>query len=254
MKVSDETKKTPGKLSSFFTIVLYNTGNLIFLVSIILHLPFLIDTINFDQSYRAVQLFDSMYFFFDIGAALVQLVCGIIILCIFGSKQFPTLLSVIASLINLVVCTFFSVLIYIVDLRNIYFSLQILYLIPIITIFLSSIFLYDDLLDLLRNRFRPTEYDLPEDKKKKAKGKNSEKDTSKKSKKKKSKKGELKSAKRPDEETLIIPEDSFFNQQKIISSAAEKAIPNLSNKSDVSGKGITNDKSNSNGEVDTSDK
>lgn len=225
MSTTENKTKNSGKLSSLFTIVLYNIGNLIFLVSIILHLPFLIDTVNFDGVYEAFEIFNKTYLLFDIGASLAQLACVIAILCIFGSRRFPTELSLATSITNFITCTFFSVLIYIVDLKDVYFSLQILYLIPIITIFLSSIFLYDDLFDLLRNRYRPSESEL-EEKRKSQKKKDVDNSKHKKAKKKK---GELKSAERPDENALIMPEDSFFNQQKIISSAAERAIPDLNN-------------------------
>lgn len=225
MSTTENKTKNSGKLLSLFTIVLYNIGNFIFLVSIILHLPFLIDTVNFDSVYEAFKIFNKTYFLFDIGASLSQLACIIAILCIFGSKRFPTELSLVTSIVNFTVSTFFSVLIYIVDLKGVYFSLQILYLIPIITIFLSSIFLYDDLFDLLKNRYRPSENEL-EEKRKSQKKKDADDSKHKKAKRKK---GELRPAERPDENTLIIPEDSFFNQQKIISSAAERAIPDLNN-------------------------
>ncbi len=239
-------KKGPNKPFSLFTIIFYNIANLIFLMTILFHLPFLNDTINFNQSYHILNLFDEVYFSLDIGAALLQLVCVIIILSVFGSKGFPTFLSVISAGVNFVVSTLFSIIIYIVDLRDIYFSLQVLYLIPVITIFLSSIFLYDDLFDLLRNRYRPAEATSVEEKKHNkeeyivikstdddAEVRDTESEDRKKLKAKKirKKKGELKTAERPDDENLIIPEDSFFNQQKIISSAAEKAVPDLNSKS-----------------------
>ncbi len=209
MAAKVEERKKPSKPFMAFVIILYNLANLVVLISILLHLPFIIDTVDFGSVQHIVDYVRKIYYHFNLIASFVELICILSIYAVWGTRGFPSTLSLIASLYNFIVCTGFALLMYITDMREIYAYFQIIFLIPIITIFLSSVFLIDDFFDLLRGKFKFE--NRTEEKKKKVKG-------------------ELKAAENPNKDVIVSPAESIHLQQNVISSAAEKAVPSIGKK------------------------
>ena len=136
--------------ASLYTFV-YLACQLVFLLTTLGNMPALRDTIKFNQT--LISIFDTHYMTACLVAGTCEFIIGILAVYMFIDRRWPTLLTLVAGLVNFLVCILAVLGIYILDLRNVYFTLQVTFAIPVIAIFLSSVFLIDDTLDLLNDRF-----------------------------------------------------------------------------------------------------
>lgn len=216
-----ETNVGNAKLSSppflSFVVATYFLSNLIFLLTFLVNFPVVRDSIPWENVEEVLLSVKDNYVFAMIAAAFVSLIDTIVIYSNFVKRKFPSLPSFSALIYNDIMCILFAAVVYMYDVRNIYFSMQITLLIPIITILLSSVFVIDDYHDL-----RTGKYSVPLPK---------------------SKKGELQIADVPVMNRTSSAESAAAN-------AAKLAIPVLTAKSnepeEASDENISNDAEDSN--------
>ncbi len=158
--VKDIKLSSPPFLS--FVVATYFLSNLIFLLTFLVNFPVVRDAIPWENVEDLLLSVRENYVFATIAAAAVLLIDTIVIYSNFVKRKFPSLLSFSSLIYNDIMCIVFAVIVYINDIRNIYFSMQITLLIPIITIILSSVFIIDDYHDL-----RTGKYSTPVEKRKK---------------------------------------------------------------------------------------
>lgn len=158
--VRDTKLSSPPFLS--FVVATYFLSNLIFLLTFFVNFPVVRDAIPWDNIEDILLSIRENYVFAMIAAASVLLIDTVVIYSNFVKRRFPSLLSFSSTVYNDIMCILFGVIVYINDIRNIYFSMQITLLIPIITILLSSVFILDDYHDLRTGR-----YNTPPEKRKK---------------------------------------------------------------------------------------
>lgn len=136
-----------------FVVATYFLSNLIFLLTFFVNFPVVRDAIPWDNIEDVLLSIRENYVFAMIAAASVLLIDTVVIYSNFVKRRFPSLLSFSSIVYNDIMCILFAVIVYINDIRNIYFSMQITLLIPIITILLSSVFILDDYHDLRTGRY-----------------------------------------------------------------------------------------------------
>ena len=188
----------------------YILSSFVFLITLLIHIPILSDTISRIGFAFVINKILEFYIYADVIAALIIFISTIMIYSMFMTKRFPSFLSLAVVIYNDITCIASSVLIYNVDLRNIFFSFQVILLIPIITIILSSVFLMDDYHDLHKGKYIPPPA------------------------KKHRKKGELLSAQAPDFYTYDENRfDTSAPHDQIIENAARMAVPKLNNASET---------------------
>ena len=128
----------------------------------IVNFPIIIDALT-SGGFRDFLIEAKSYYIYPAIAALVITNIDLfIIYANFMKRKFPTVLSFVALIYNDIVCIIFFIIVYIVDIKNIYFTMQSVLTIPIITIMLSTVFMIDDYIDLIKGR-----YTAPEQKAKK---------------------------------------------------------------------------------------
>ncbi|NLL63948.1 MAG: hypothetical protein GX241_06970 [Ruminococcaceae bacterium] len=194
------------KLYLFIVIFSYTVPNFIFFLTILTNLPLFTDTITVTQYEQFQAMYSEVSAHVNVLAAILELIALASLFSYHVKKGFPTRLSIMVASINILVCIAFAALIYIIQLRNLHFTFHVIFIVPLISIFLSYIFLFDDYVDILRGIYEK------ENRVEKAK----------------KKKGELLTAINPNmNDAIISPTEAMRNQQKIISSAAEIAIPDI---------------------------
>ncbi len=131
-----------------------------FFLSTFGNIPAIKDTINFTGYEWFPVFFNTYYIWFCIVAGTIELILCCVALYLFAERHWPTLLTIIMMWVNMVVCNATATGLYLLDLRQIYFSLQVTFAIPILSIFLSSVFLIDDAIDLAKGKFEIRSSDL----------------------------------------------------------------------------------------------
>ncbi len=150
---SDTKFSSPPFLS--FVVVTYFLSNLIFLLTFLVNFPVVRDAISLGNLEDWLLSVKDNYIFAMIAAAAIILIDTIVIYSNFVKRRFPSLLSFSSLIYNDIMCIVFATIVYINDVRDIYFSMQITLLIPIITILLSSVFIIDDYHDLRTGKYTP---------------------------------------------------------------------------------------------------
>lgn len=141
-----------------FVVATYFLSNLIFLLTFLVNFPVVRDAITFGDLQELLLSVRENYIFALIAAACVAIIDTLVIYTNFVKRKFPSILSFAALIYNDIMCVIFAVIVYINDVRDVYFSMQVTLLIPIITILLSSVFVIDDYHDLRTGRYTaPTE-------------------------------------------------------------------------------------------------
>ena len=131
----------------------YLICQLIFFITTLGNMPVFIDTIDLSGHEHFAILFNQYYIYFCIVAGTYEFLLCAFTTYIFADRKWPTLLTMITMSVNMLICNASSVGLYLLDLRNVYFTFQATFAIPIISIFLSSVFLIDDTMDLYSGRF-----------------------------------------------------------------------------------------------------
>ncbi len=138
-----------------FVVATYFLSNLIFLLTFLVNFPVVRDAISIGNLEQWLLSVRDNYIFAMFAAAAVSLIDTVVIYSNFVKRRFPSLLSFSSLIYNDIMCIIFATIVYINDVRDIYFSMQITLLIPIITILLSSVFIIDDYYDLRTGRYTP---------------------------------------------------------------------------------------------------
>lgn len=149
----NDSMQLPGKKTAIILTIVFLLSNFIFIVTMLGSMPMLQDTIHIKNLSAITTYFNRNIFYFDLVAGIVQAITILSIMSMFPTTGFPSLLSYIAATQNFIICSLFSLFLYFVDLRNTPFTLQIILVIPIVIIFLSSVFLIDDTADLIRDKY-----------------------------------------------------------------------------------------------------
>lgn len=157
--IGTDVKAREAKLSSppflSFVVATYFLSNLIFLLTFLVNFPVVRDAIPWNNVEKLFLAVRDNYVFAMIAAAAVSLIDAVVIYSNYVKRKFPSMLSFSTIIYNDIMCILFAAIVYINDVRNIYFSMQITLLIPIITILLSSVFIIDDYHDLRAGRYSP---------------------------------------------------------------------------------------------------
>lgn len=151
--VTKERKLPSKKAAVIFTIV-YLITQLIFLVTVLGNMPLLVDTIDFTNHRTLATSFNNYYIYFDIAAGVIQIIQAVFLARFFTNNGWPALITFITVILNILICLSASIGLYIIDLRNIYYTIQITFAIPIVLIFLSAVFIIDDTADLINGKFK----------------------------------------------------------------------------------------------------
>lgn len=146
-------KPLPAKWFSVLFTIIFLLCQLVFFLTTIGNMPVLIDTIDLTGFEKFATLFNKYYFYFCSVAGITELAMCITTFFLFYDRKWPTLLTFITMCLNWLICTLTICGLYLLDLRNVYFTFQATFAIPIISIFLSSVFIIDDTIDLQRGKF-----------------------------------------------------------------------------------------------------
>lgn len=136
-----------------FVVATYFLSNLIFLLTFLVNFPVVRDAIPWDNVEDVLLSIRENYVFAMIAATCVLFIDTLVVYSNFVKRKFPSFLSFSSIIYNDIMCIVFAVIVYINDIRDIYFSMQITLLIPIITILLSSVFIIDDYYDLRTGKY-----------------------------------------------------------------------------------------------------
>ncbi|MBO4445490.1 MAG: hypothetical protein IK036_01680 [Clostridia bacterium] len=221
-------KPLPGKGFVIIFTTLYLLAQLSFFTITLISMPLIKDTIDMTTPTRAALMsFIGKYYIYGcIIAAAIELVAIIIVAYTFTNRRWPALITCVTMVANLVICILTFVGLYVIDLRNVYFTIQVTFLIPIISMFLTSVFIIDDTVDILSNKYDEHVTNLT----KAAQEKIDDMDIKplKRSAPERPARGNLRPAQNPNAELIRVPRaESSQVRSQDISSAAEKAIPNL---------------------------
>ncbi len=155
--IGTDTNARNTKLSSppflSFVVATYFLSNLIFLLTFLVNFPVVRDAIPWNNVEDLLLSIRENYVFAMIAATCVSFIDTLVVYSNFVKRKFPSLLSFSSIIYNDIMCIVFAVIVYINDIRDIYFSMQITLLIPIITILLSSVFIIDDYHDLRTGKY-----------------------------------------------------------------------------------------------------
>ena len=216
---SEDIQNNEIELPSFADALLvslpYALANLIFAVTTLVYIPIFSDAVKRFGFAFAVDIIQKFYVFADIIAAFLILLSTVAIYSMYVKKKFPSFLSLSVVIYNDITCIASALFIYNINVRNLYIPYQVILLVPIITIVLSTVFLADDCHDLRKGK-----YVVPASKKRR-------------------KKGELLSAQSPDFNPDEIRFGSFASHEKIIENAAKMAIPELNNTPDGAAEAVS---------------
>lgn len=136
-----------------FVVATYFLANLIFLMIFLVSFPVVRDAIAFGQVEAIMMAIKDNYVIATIAASIILFIDTIVIFSNFVKRRFPSTLSFCTLIYNDIMCAVFTTIVYINDVRDTYFSMQITLLIPIITILLSSVFVIDDYHDLRTGKY-----------------------------------------------------------------------------------------------------
>lgn len=189
--------------------ILYVLANAVFFIAAFLAMPLFGEVVEFGRLQPAVSVFRELFPNFSFIFLAVMLLVTLVMYSKYVKKGYPTFLTLISLLYNDIACTVFALIYYSINLRQVYFTNAVVFIIPVMTIVLSSVFIIDDTYDIIRDKF-----EVPIKKKDKPK------------KKKKAKKGELKMAEVPAPTIATIQEITELHE-KAAAKAAEIAIPSL---------------------------
>lgn len=215
-----ETKerKLPKNSTAMIFTAVYLVTQLIFLITVLGNMPLLVDTIDFTNHRTLATMFNNYYIYFDVAATVIQIAQTILLARFFSNNGWPALITFVTIVINTIVCLSASIGLYIIDLRSIYYTLQITFAIPIVLIFLSSVFLIDDTVDLMNGKFKIHVSKATASAQRKFR-QQQERITNRTT--------LSKDEDQDDNFIMISQEDSLQQHQQIISDAAQKAIPDL---------------------------
>lgn len=208
----EENYKLPSKIATVIKTFLYLVSNLFFIIVFVINFEILRDVIEYNIPQLPLEFFHAFYQNGLILGTTIIIWLTISFQGDYARGRFPSLVTLTGIFYNDVVCILFSVLVYYLDVRNIYFAYQIVLVIPIITIFLSSTFILDDCIELLSGKFVIFK-DKP--------GKN---------KKRKGPKGELQPTDQPEPTEFVDLTPNIEEHNIIAANAALLAIPELNTK------------------------
>lgn len=149
-KIPPVRKKTAAILTLTFLV-----AEFIFIVTMLGSMPMLQDTIHIKNLDEISTFFNRYIFYFDVIATFIVVIDLVMVLRIFPVHGFPSFVAYFAMVGNFVTCAIASIFLYFVDLRGIDANLQIFLILPLVFIFLSSVFLIDDTFDLFRGKYTP---------------------------------------------------------------------------------------------------
>ena len=224
MSKKNDTKHLPRRAFIVCFTLIFFTAQLVFFIITLSSMPIIKDTI--DMSVRFNQVFaatlDEYYLVACISASVIEGLCLIVASYLFAERHWPTLLTLITLSVNFLVCLLTFIGLYFIDLRNVYFTIQVTFLIPIITIFLSSVFLIDDTVDVLNGKYEKHLSKITKNVQERL-------DTSIERAITKARKGTLRPADNPNRELVRIPvsEEGTMLRSNDISEAAAHTIPDL---------------------------
>lgn len=150
-----DKRPLPGKVFAVFFMLIYILTQLVFLIIVIGNMPLFRDIVDMSTPERVgiADFFNEFYLPAAIVASSIQFVLLVLLVFTFTDRRWPLLITFITVFVNLLICGAAVSAFYIIDLRDVYFTFQIVFLIPIISIFLGSVFVIDDTVDLLRGKF-----------------------------------------------------------------------------------------------------
>lgn len=211
-------RKLPKNSTAIIFTAVFLITQLIFLVTVLGNMPLLVDTIDFTNHRTLATMFNKYYIYFDIAAGTIQIAQTLLLTRFFTNNGWPALITFITIIFNTIICLAASTGLYIIDLRNIYYTIQITFAIPIITIFLSSVFLIDDTTDLINGKFKIHVSKATASAQRKFR-QQQERITN---------RGILSKIDEQDDDFIILSQEETLQQhQQIISNAAQMAIPDL---------------------------
>lgn len=230
--MANNERPLPSHALVIILTVFYLLAQLSFFMITITSMPIIKDTLDMSTPFRATYaaLADKYNWYASILSGIIQFVCIIVVSYLFTGRRWPTLITTITMIVNLIICALSCAGLYILDLRNIYFTFQVTFLIPIISIFLSSVFLIDDTVDLLRGKYEMHISNTTRNVQ--------EKLVDRQEKRQKKAKGTLRAAQNPNAEVIRVPrqemplrpapqpENPQVHAQEI-ANAAELAVPNI---------------------------
>lgn len=224
MSKNSENKPLPRRAFIVFFTLIFLIAQLVFFIITLMSMPIIKDTI--DMSSRFNQIFaatlDEYYLVACISASVIEGLCLIIASYLFAERHWPALITLITMSVNFLVCLLTFIGLYFIDLRNVYFTIQVTFLIPIITIFLSSVFIIDDTVDVLNGKYEKHLSKITRNVQERL-------DTSIEKTRTKTKRGTLRPADNPNRELVRIPatEEGTLLRANDISQAAANTIPDL---------------------------
>ena len=219
--MANKERKLPSKKVAIIFTIVYLITQLIFLITVVGNMPLLVDTIDFTNYRGLATAFNNYYIYFDIAAGVIQIVQALLLARFFTNNGWPALITFITIIANIIICLAASSGLYIIDLRNIYYTIQITFAIPIVLIFLSCVFLIDDTVDLVNGKFKIHVSKATASAQRKFQQQQARIQN----------RGALKAAENPNEDLVLVSqEESLQQHHQVIANAAEMAIPDLGDK------------------------
>ena len=136
-----------------FVIVTYFIANLTLIFIFVINFQIVVDALTSGSFRDFLILAQTNYITPAIAALLVSALDLLVIYSNFVKKKFPSVLTFVSLVYNNIICLIFFIIVYVVNMKNVYFSMQSVLTIPIITIMLSTVFMLDDYFDLMRGNY-----------------------------------------------------------------------------------------------------
>lgn len=146
-------KKLPSKRNAAIFTTIFLITQFFYLVTVLGNFPILKDTFDVSGMPRFATFYNEGFIYFDIACTTIQIILFLFVCRAFSNKGYPSLISFIFFFWNIIVCTVYSVWIYLYDTRSMSFQFQLVFLIPIAIIFMTSVFVIEDFADLARGNY-----------------------------------------------------------------------------------------------------
>ena len=211
IKIETDNHPLPKKGGMVLCCILYFFSSALFFLAAFLKMPLFGEVIEFGSLRPVISVFQSLFPSFSSIPLTIMYFVTLVMYTKFVKNRYPTIYTLVSIVYNDIACTIFAIIYYSINLRQIYFTKPVVFIIPVLTIILSSVFILDDTIDLLKNKFEVS--------------------NKVKQKKKKRKKGELQMTEVPEFSIASIQEITEAHA-KAAAKAAEMAIPSLKNETE----------------------
>lgn len=225
MSKGSATKSLPRRPFVICYTIIFLLAQLVFFIITLSSMPIIKDTVDTSKAFNHAfaAYVDEYYLVACISASIIEGLALIIAIYLFAERHWPALITIITMSVNFLVCVLTFIGLYFIDLRNVYFTIQVTFLIPIITIFLSSVFIIDDTADILNGNYEKHMSSITKNVQQRL-------DTTIVKQRERVQRGTLRAAENPNGELVRVPlqqEEGTLLRANDISQAAANTIPDL---------------------------